>query len=368
MRLVCPNCGAQYEVADDVIPPTGRDVQCSNCGNTWFERPGASAALEDAIDDPSLSAPEPEPVPEPATEPEPEPASEIEAVSDQEPTDATQPDPAPEPQTEPEPEPEAEETETEAEADLDPSSLNQEPQPEIEASDTPDVAQDDELEDPAGDQPQKRELDPSVAEILRQEAEFEETARAIDNGSIESQPDLGLTADVDEDRRARESRERLARLRGEVEAAQADDSDATSAAIAATLAADASTPRRDMLPDIEEINSTLRPDASGAPLEDYPDEDLDPGRRGGFRNGFTFVIVLVLIALAVYIFAPQIQEAVPSTESALNAYVAWIDGLRDWLSDRITGDTSAAADPSDTVPVDDAATDQTPDTATSDEN
>lgn len=37
MRLTCPNCGAQYQVPDDVIPPEGRDVQCSDCGQTWFE-------------------------------------------------------------------------------------------------------------------------------------------------------------------------------------------------------------------------------------------------------------------------------------------------------------------------------------------
>ena len=37
MRLTCPNCGAQYEVPDEVIPDDGRDVQCSNCGDTWFQ-------------------------------------------------------------------------------------------------------------------------------------------------------------------------------------------------------------------------------------------------------------------------------------------------------------------------------------------
>ena len=37
MRLTCPNCGAQYEVPDQVIPLDGRDVQCSNCGGTWFQ-------------------------------------------------------------------------------------------------------------------------------------------------------------------------------------------------------------------------------------------------------------------------------------------------------------------------------------------
>lgn len=37
MRLVCPKCEAQYNVADDAIPQGGRDVQCSNCSYTWFQ-------------------------------------------------------------------------------------------------------------------------------------------------------------------------------------------------------------------------------------------------------------------------------------------------------------------------------------------
>ncbi|MEY8838924.1 zinc-ribbon domain-containing protein, partial [Cribrihabitans sp. XS_ASV171] len=37
MRLTCPNCGAQYEVPPEVIPAEGRDVQCSNCGDTWYQ-------------------------------------------------------------------------------------------------------------------------------------------------------------------------------------------------------------------------------------------------------------------------------------------------------------------------------------------
>jgi predicted Zn finger-like uncharacterized protein len=46
MRLTCPNCSARYEVADSMVPPEGRDVQCSNCSTTWFQpgrRRGAAA-------------------------------------------------------------------------------------------------------------------------------------------------------------------------------------------------------------------------------------------------------------------------------------------------------------------------------------
>ncbi|ADO41753.1 zinc-ribbon domain-containing protein [Ketogulonicigenium vulgare] len=36
MRLVCPNCGATYQVAGDLIPADGRDVECSACGHGWL--------------------------------------------------------------------------------------------------------------------------------------------------------------------------------------------------------------------------------------------------------------------------------------------------------------------------------------------
>jgi predicted Zn finger-like uncharacterized protein len=50
MRLTCPNCGAEYEVADGMVPAAGRHVQCTACHTRWFVR-GAPAELasEDQI-------------------------------------------------------------------------------------------------------------------------------------------------------------------------------------------------------------------------------------------------------------------------------------------------------------------------------
>ena len=66
MRLICPNCGAQYEVPTEVIPNEGRDVQCSACSNTWFQaHPDHDSASADEIDTPSVepvAPPPPEPV------------------------------------------------------------------------------------------------------------------------------------------------------------------------------------------------------------------------------------------------------------------------------------------------------------------
>lgn len=37
MRLICPNCAAQYEIDAAVLPEKGRDVECSRCGQIWFQ-------------------------------------------------------------------------------------------------------------------------------------------------------------------------------------------------------------------------------------------------------------------------------------------------------------------------------------------
>ncbi|MEP5090684.1 MAG: zinc-ribbon domain-containing protein, partial [Paracoccaceae bacterium] len=70
MRLICPNCDAQYEVPSEVIPEDGRDVQCSNCGDTWFQ---AHPDLETTETDQAES-----PAPDQTAEPEPEPATDTE--------------------------------------------------------------------------------------------------------------------------------------------------------------------------------------------------------------------------------------------------------------------------------------------------
>jgi predicted Zn finger-like uncharacterized protein len=55
MRIMCPNCDAEYEVDASAIPDIGRDVQCSNCGHAWFQdhpEIAAEAEAEAALYDP----------------------------------------------------------------------------------------------------------------------------------------------------------------------------------------------------------------------------------------------------------------------------------------------------------------------------
>jgi predicted Zn finger-like uncharacterized protein len=49
MQLICPNCGATYDVPETAIGPNGRKIRCRACETSWFEpaRPPADAPEPD---------------------------------------------------------------------------------------------------------------------------------------------------------------------------------------------------------------------------------------------------------------------------------------------------------------------------------
>lgn len=268
MRLICPNCDAEYEVDDSVIPQDGRDVQCSSCGQTWFQK-SAAQLLEAEL--PKEAAPEPAPEPEPQIEAEAEPHQE--PVVDAEPE--TKPEPEQEPQSEPEP----------------------------------------------------RKPDEAVLDVLRQEAELETAARQHDaQGGIETQPDLGI--DQGDGSEATAVNQRTARLRGIEPELEKNKT------------------RSDLLPDIEEINSTLQAESDVETQEALSGQKRD---RSGFRLGFGLIIILATILLLAYIYAPLISEKIPAIEAFMTSYVDTVNVFRDWLdnlmkaaTDKMSGDAAGS--------------------------
>ncbi|MFY9211060.1 MAG: zinc-ribbon domain-containing protein [Aestuariivita sp.] len=287
MRLTCPNCGAQYEVPDDVIPKDGRDVQCSNCGTTWFQPHG------DAMN------------PEP-TRPDPEELRSALADLGETP-----------------PEPESHK------ADLADEVHHED---EDKGDDT--ATMPDQTPSPAP-APARRSLDPEVTDILKEEAEHEAQLRARESSSLETQPDLGLddTAD-DAERRAYEARSRMERLKGPDADMKVEEA---VAAAAAAAAATAQPSRRDRLPDIDEINSSLRPSNAPAGVQDHDRGAMDDEpRKSGFARGFAIPLLIMVILVLIYANAPRIAEAVPALGSALNSYVLAVDQLRMWLNEQLS--------------------------------
>jgi predicted Zn finger-like uncharacterized protein len=306
MRLICPNCDAEYEVDDDAIPVSGRDVQCSNCGHSWFQTRPADAPVaaltgEDAPDD----APPDNPV--------------------------DQDGPA---------EDEAEETVTAA---------------ALRAADVV---------------PPSARLDPGALAMLKEEAAREIAARrAVPPPTEEVQTDLPLAEPAPPPRSsAPEGSAALpevdpiaAAIAATMAASQVPAADPVPSAptIAAAVAprnlpvdmpppVEPARTRRDRLPDIEEINSTLRPHAfppgygpNAAPLPPMPTRS---GGRGNFRTGFLLVVTLAIVAMVVYLLAPQLGSAVPALKGPLDSYVAVVDqgrvgldGLLRGIIDRLRG-------------------------------
>ncbi len=341
MRITCPNCGAQYEVDEALIPESGRDVQCSNCGRGWFqtreedEAPEAPPAplsedrAEDVRPEPDFDSEVPEEEPpvtentfgdiEPETpvaheDEEPDEDASIAEVAEVEAEETWAPPPE---ETE---EPEDTEDEAPVAAAEEEPALAEEPEPaDEEAPQESAAAEPEEPEElPADEEPDEedeapapmapRQTDEAVLAVLREEAEREIAARRHEEGGgLETQPDLGLEETPDH---------------GTV----------GPAAAAAGAAAIASGTRRDLLPDIDEINSTLRSDADREPAPAVEDEGaVVMERRRGFRLGFGLVILIVAALIATYVMSEQIVSAVPSLEPYVISYVDWANGVRDWF-------------------------------------
>ncbi|MEO0487097.1 MAG: zinc-ribbon domain-containing protein [Pseudomonadota bacterium] len=279
MRLVCPNCEAVYEVPDDVVPPEGREVQCSNCSHAWYV--GADGKeLDVTFTPPPLEPPEPEPELEPRFESEPEgiPAAPVAPAA---PAGRTHQVMAP-PRAEYEPE---------AEDDV---TLAATIQPQ---------------------RPQRRPLEDQVKRVLRAEAEYEAQARVEDDQTLEWQEDLPL------------------------DTPQRQEPEIDLQAIATATG----NRRRHEFPDIDEINSTLRStsdrdeDYEPEPAAAAPDRAR---KRAGFRIGLGIAFLILGGLALLYAFADPIGNRVPALAGVLDSYQLAVNDLRRALAGLVQRVTS----------------------------
>jgi hypothetical protein len=86
-------------------------------------------------------------------------------------------------------------------------------------------------------------------------------------------------------------------------------------------------PRRDLLPDIDEINSSLKARKGRGAV----DPELEERERRGFRSGFILMVALAIVMIFAYAWALAIASAVPSLEGPLLVYVDLANAVRDWI-------------------------------------
>lgn len=257
MRLVCPNCDAEYEVDASAIPDSGRDVQCSNCGHAWFQMSPhveEELAAEEALFTPPPAAAE-QPVPDDA--------------------------------------------------------------PSASAGFSP------------------RPIDDSVLAVLREEAERETNARRAEAPHLETQEELGLAAVV------------AATVAAAPDLAPLAEPDPVAERIARMKGIDPvpakPQSRREMLPEIDEINTSLRASSEPRTGEARAIADSLPHTRGNaaFRTGFVIMILLALAIVALYVMAPKLAQQIPAAKGALDGYVAMVDAVRIWLDAQLRSATGA---------------------------
>lgn len=231
-----------------MIPPEGRDVQCSNCSTTWYQ-----------------------------------PGRRTDAATQIEPERAPPAPPAPS-QADPEPEPDAELT--------------------------------------AAPMPERRELEPAIRDILRQEADREARLRRAEAGLVETQAEMPLV----EDRDGGAQTPRRAELDAAVDAFVSDGTPQERPVAA-----------RDLFPDIEQINSTLRDtsDRSGADADASDIDTLDtaPRRRSGVRLGFLLAMALAAAGAVLYGNADLLGVTLPALAPVLETFVDTVNAARFWLDD-----------------------------------
>lgn len=364
MRLTCPNCGARYEVDDALIPAEGRDVQCSDCFTTWFQagprrpmqappapRPPYPQEAEEAVepdgapdagapqDTETFARPEPEPRPETGVD---RATDEPEAARAEPEGPPAEPEEAPEtPEVEPTVQVAPDEARAEAEPAVPVAEAGDEPRadgltgiPEDAETATRVVAENEEPDLPEEERTVasdpvagRREIDPGVRDILRSEAEREARLRKAAADPVETQAEMPLEESPADANRAR----RRSELEGAEEAYT----------VAAASAAHANGSRRDLLPDIEEINSTLRAteDRGG----DVSDEAValrraaEARRRRGVRLGFLLTLAVTAGLIWLYLNADMVVQRVPALAGPVTGFSAQVDGARFWLDDLARG-------------------------------
>ena len=70
MLISCPKCNALYDIAENLLPESGKKMRCARCGNIWQAKPGNALPEPEATEPAAAPAPE---IPAFFAQPEPEP-------------------------------------------------------------------------------------------------------------------------------------------------------------------------------------------------------------------------------------------------------------------------------------------------------
>ncbi|WP_242500532.1 hypothetical protein [Tropicimonas sp. IMCC6043] len=171
--------------------------------------------------------------------------------------------------------------------------------------------EDEEDEDDLRTLPPRRSVHESAMSILREEAAREQAVRHRETGGLETQGELDIPPPA----------------RSVRDPARVLPSDTLPPPAAR---AERSSPRRDRLPDVEEINSSLDPADTMSAHAGHRTTEAEARSRGQ-RLGFGLALLLFGTAAVVYVQAGRLAHALPDAAPVLERYVVTVDSGRLWL-------------------------------------
>ena len=93
------------------------------------------------------------------------------------------------------------------------------------------------------------------------------------------------------------------------------------------------TERKAMLPDVEELDASLRSDGEeprrrDREMMDAHEDELANTGKGGFRRAFIWTLFIIILLIALYVLRPQLVAMLPAAAIVLDPYAGAIDAVR----------------------------------------
>lgn len=279
IRLTCPECRTEYRLPEGAIPETGREVECTACGNIWWASRNAPAS-------------------QPVLAPQPMPPA---AVTAQEPALTV--------------------------VRHDPDSENSATPPATDADHHAVI--------PGDIAPLSRRLPENVLSILREEVEHERRARAIEASSDTAPTATAATADSDPEWPATtitetrpQTADRIAPALVPIPAPEAPAASPAPVPIPVPRAPAAPPPAA------TETAPAPRPEPTAITPPAQTAQPPAPAGRQAYLAGFGLAAMIAALALAFYLLAPG-MAGTGAVGDRLMQFRQHVDAGRLWLDQQI---------------------------------
>ena len=302
MHLICPSCGAEYDMDDSVIPPEGRRVRCSNCAHVWFVPKDGVEVQSPVVKSAVVTSPFAQTTTDQSKSHVDDDTAMPQNLTD---TDTTPQDPEIGSQphdTDENPPPQQPNEDT-----LDTSQQLDEA-PHTNSSEVAGVPSDTE----ANAQVVRRPIDPAVLQILRAEAKRETNLRQFDAAIAPQKPNADATSQP---------------------AAQSPMANQNGTRAVSNTQSRRNPPTQTSTPPIKRVVTHRKKTTTPPPSSSKRSPDKSARYRRGAQVGFFLILIVAMGGVWVYFDPERFVALVSDAQPIINTFVDAVDTARFWIDD-----------------------------------